>query len=863
MEGSDRTDGAAQGTADHRYELIDRTGVRQAPTPYDTLVEQIRDGQLFRSDLIVKDDGPQLQLGEFPEFAVIFNEFMPLDALAGESAPLRSTPAFVGQIDPFAACGVFSRLWREQRTGRLFVRNGASEWMVAFKDGRPINATSNLTEEAIGTILRAQGLIDDAAFDQAVEFRKTGGGRIGSALVNLEKVSKRDLQRALSVQAMDRLMAVFRQHEGSFRFIADPKVAQDEMRLVATARDVIETGLAIAVDPKEVTAQLKNMGDPVLMVEASEILKEGLSEGDEALLELLGSGQRLSKVLPDIAHAAELTIAEARTRVLALIKYGVAGVADARYRELEATLQRLQSLNFFRALDVRRADTAEAIEVAFQSRLAEYGAVEADDDSEMVRGLRGQIRTALERARDTLLDEDERALYERAVQLGLDHEQPEVRKRLEYELLQAKGKAALARNDPAGAVEAFTRAMQIEPDQADLYIQLGWARFLAGEKSPEDVREAIRSVERSLELQGENADAFLYMGKIQRLAGLKQEAEAALRKALALNPNNHEATSELNLLFRRELDSGKAAMTVEISLGGLGKVAVLALLTFIGLYAAAMHVPGGIDVWPDTGLAMSAKNVNPNMRDTSALVQIRLNYTEEQLLSAAKALDANAPVNDKASALKHLAKYEIADILKVLSTARKVPPDQRVIGNQEYFFAVDDVFWWARRGALLLLGLIGFLLVRRDRKPFSVLGTSPAWILAGLIYGVVTGLLAPSWMVADPDPAILSGMGLFHTLAEQAFFMWFVGLALLRSFEEMPGAAVVLTGLLYGLYQLTYFAVLQGDVMTMVQDVGRVGFFGAGAWALLLLRSGGILAPLVAQLAMYGMMVYHATGGAG
>ncbi|MCA9546565.1 MAG: DUF4388 domain-containing protein, partial [Myxococcales bacterium] len=627
MEGAEHSEG--RDYSGHRYELIDRTGLRQAPSTYEALAEQIRDGSLFRNDLLVKDDGPQLQIGEYPEFAAIFAEFMPPESRAADGTALRGTPAVVGPLEPFEICRLFARLWRERRTGRLFARNAAdAEWMVAFREGRPINATSNLTEEAIGGLLKAQGLIDDGAFEEAVEFRRTGGGRIGSALVNLQKVSKRDLNRALAVQAMDRLMAVFRQTEGTFRFIPDPKAADDEMRLLATARDVIETGLAVAVDPREVTAQLKTMGDPALMVSVSPELEDGLSDEDRAVLEVLGGGQRLSKVLPQVAQTAELTIAEARTRVLALIQYGVIGVADARYRELEATLQRLQGLNFFRALDVRRADQAPAIETAFQARLVEYGAVETPDDNPMVRAMRGRIRGALERAWDTLLDDDERALYERAAQLGLDHEQPEVRQRLRHEILVGKGKAAIARGDNAAAVEALREASELQPDQPEVLVQLGWAQFLASEKSPEDTREAIRLIERAIEIRGEHDEAFLYMGKVQRLAGLKSEAETALRKALALNPNNAQATSELNLLFRRELDSGKSDFSVEIQLGGLGKLVAICLLTFAGLYAGAMHIPGGLKLWPDQGIRLDTSKVQHQvMQDVDILNQIHLNET--------------------------------------------------------------------------------------------------------------------------------------------------------------------------------------------------------------------------------------------
>jgi len=96
----------------------------------------------------------------------------------------------------------------------------------------------------------------------------------------------------------------------------------------------------------------------------------------------------------------------------------------------------------------------------------------------------------------------------------------------------------------------------------------------------------------------------------------------------------------------------------------------------------------------------------------------------------------------------------------------------------------------------------------------------------------------------------LVGMSAFHALAEQVFFIWFVGYGLLKAMKDQPAGAIALTALIYGAYQLSYYAILNSPGQTMMMDVARIGAFVGGAGALLLWRSGGLLAPLFAQLAL-------------
>lgn len=807
----------------HRYALADRTGHTLGEVPLSTIVGLIRQGRLFRTDKVSKNGAPMQPLGELTEFEELFSLLLP-QAFHVDGTALRPAPELSGEADTLSIARLFGTLYREKRTGRLFLCDAdhAREKVVSFRQGTPISANSNTEEEWIGELLIGQGFIDRAAFDEAAEHARAHGKRIGSALIYLEKLSPRDLKRALSVQAMERLLNAFRMQGGTFQFIADESAAEDEILLLASPRDIIETGLSAALSAREVTEVLAGYGDPTFRVEDVEGFAADLHDTDRTLLSVLAEGVPLSRCLDRIARVTRLTTAEARLRVLTLMQVGVLRVGGAEVARLEERLHALEATDFYRMLDVRRAASQEELDAAYRAKLAEYDAAPRADEPDALRRLREKIAATLDRARRTLSDLDERALYERAVQLGLDFEQPEVRQRLEHEQLMQQGQSLLRQQRYADAFEAFSKAGTLIPDDPQVYVQLGWARFLASDQSGAAAGDAIADIERALRLSRENDDAYVTMGKIHRLVGDNAQAEADLRRAIEINPHNNEAQSELRLLFTRELNQG-SRVKIDLSAGkGLLPMVAVAILTIAALFIGANVVPGGAEVWPDVQSARA-----------------------------------------QASAAKAGGEQEAALYAAVVDRLQgevdlTVPPDERVMGNVEYYFLPDDVFWWVRRGALLLVGLLGIFLVNREKwGDIKLLGDQPGWIMAALPYGLLLGFLTPI-----PDTPTAAGMamamGAVHLVAEVVFFFGFLGRGLLRELEQ-PVVALVLVFVFYALYRATFFATLAAPGSVMLQDILQGAAFIGGAYGLLLWRSGGIVAPLVAHTLLIGMMMLRAT----
>jgi tetratricopeptide (TPR) repeat protein/membrane protease YdiL (CAAX protease family) len=798
---------------DDRYELTDRTGLSLGPIPLTTLQGLIRQGRLFRTDRVAKNGQLALPLGELPEFQAVFREVLPLEFHVGHE-PLRPRPELSGTLDRVALVEVFIRLFKERRTGRLFLSSPdrKQEKVIIFRDGLPVNAMSNIQDEALGEMLIHQGLIDQGTFDQAVEVKRQKGSRIGSALLALEVLSPRDLHRALARQAMERLLRAFRQREGTFHFVADESAVQEDILLFADPREIAEAGLHASLTASEVAEELNAYGDPVLQTRQKALEEDWartLTDDDRQILELLRAPQPLGSVLPRVAKAHRLTTEEARLRLLTLLKLGAVALGEETLADLEKMLGKLQGLDWFQVLGVARTEESAKIHEAHQQRLERCGALPQPGDTAAVTRLRERIKQILDEAARTLADPDERSMYERALLLGLDIQQPEVRQRIEYDYFVGRGRSLLAAQKYAEAREAFIKASERMADEPMVYVNLGWAQFLGSARDVNAAREAIRQVERALKLAGDLDQAYLTIGKIHRLSGAQTEAELNLRKAVELNPQNSEAQSELRLIFTRDINASRTRGP-KLEMGGpLAGVIAVAVLVIAGLFFAANYGSGGATTYPE---------------------EVKVGALAPRSLYG-------TPPDEEAQ-------------------ARVVPPEWQHLGNTEYFYLPQDSWWWIRRGALLGVGLLGmFLVARRKPREIALLGPNPAWMLVAIPYGMAIGFLSPVQTVSTPAGTLL-GMAAFHVLAEQVFFVWFVCFGLMKHIAE-PLAAVAITAVLYGAYHLSYMHIFHQQPEFVARDALQIGAFAGGAYAALAWRSGGLLAPLLAHLAVMETMMIH------
>jgi tetratricopeptide (TPR) repeat protein len=145
------------------------------------------------------------------------------------------------------------------------------------------------------------------------------------------------------------------------------------------------------------------------------------------------------------------------------------------------------------------------------------------------------------------------------------------------------GAVSLHRHEPAEAIPFFAKYVQLAPDDPRGRFALGVAYFRASDfdasrreltavadraetaagaqyflarlaRQSNQLEEAMQRVKRSIEANDSYADAWAELGLLQTRSGNYAEAERSLQKALALDPENYQATVNLTTLYTRTRD---------------------------------------------------------------------------------------------------------------------------------------------------------------------------------------------------------------------------------------------------------------------------------------------------------------------
>ena len=792
------------------FDIADESGHIVTIPSMERVFELIQQGKLLPRHRTMRNNAPAETLGEIDVFSSLFSQ------LCGEGERRNKDP-LSGRSGVIEVVGALGHLARTGRSGRIFMgsSHAASQTVITIRDGLPIAVESDDPETLIGQILRVQGWIDESQLENALERRLDHDTPLGATLVEAGHISIKQLRTALSIQSVQRMVQATQNEENYFRFV-ESDTSREEERFTISVTDLMDTILGVHLEPGAIASELYSADpDPAFEPRIETRTNEQLSEADTAILKQLASGRPLSALLNRLMKSMDWNQNRIERRILILKSLGVISVAGVESEKLKSVLKRIQKLDYFRLFSVRRSSTEEELINALERKLEEFGALENADDTPSVKKVRSQIAEYLESAHAVLVDPTEKSIYSRALQMGQDFNQPDVRRKLRQEYLVSRGKSLLASEEYEGAIEALEQALKAGSEDPVIHISLGWAQFLASDRANSAASDAIARVEVALKIEPASDHAHLTIGKIYRLMGDMPKAKKHLGKATEINGDNHEAWAQLRLLNQRKASPG-VQLKMEFQ-QGLASTLFMALLTLGVLYAGANVVGGGATQWPDVSRASSAGADSSSEKALAERVRLRLQGEVE--------------------------------------TA--VPDSQRVQGNIEYYYLADDSWFWMRRGLLLFLAFLGIFALNREKgSEIPVLGENSGWVLLAIPYGLIIGFLSIPPQTPTPYGTLM-GMTAVHVVAEQLFFMAFVGRSLLKAIPE-PVPAIVLTGLIFGLHQLTFFATLNAPVQSMLTGTLQVAAFGGGAYGFLLWRSGGIMAPMVAHLVVHATMMSRA-----
>ncbi len=129
-----------------------------------------------------------------------------------------------------------------RKTGILHFNLAAGEKSLYFQNGEIVFATSNFTNEDIGEILFATGMVERDALQHARGV-STGRTTLGKVLVERGVVSPKDLWLAVRTQVEGIVYQLFTAESGSFAFCAKTLDSEQIIRLSMSTQNIIMEGL--------------------------------------------------------------------------------------------------------------------------------------------------------------------------------------------------------------------------------------------------------------------------------------------------------------------------------------------------------------------------------------------------------------------------------------------------------------------------------------------------------------------------------------------------------------------------------------------------------------------------------------------
>jgi membrane protease YdiL (CAAX protease family)/tetratricopeptide (TPR) repeat protein len=569
--------------------------------------------------------------------------------------------------------------------------------------------------------------------------------------------------------------------------------------------------------------------------------------------------------------------------VLQDLSAGGATAPSATERLLASLAQRLEEQDALDRLGLSGDPSPMVIEKTYDRLKAQLQERLGGASNDNCRQLAKEVHALLRDAVSQLQDPKERFILRRAADLGVDARKDENRSYLSSLYHRDEGQAAFDGDRMSEALRHFDALLEIQPDSADAV----WQRALALYRcDPLRTQEALSELRRCASTWPDKVEPVRSLAELHLELGRRDEARSLALEALALKPGDPEIKHLIDVIsgkkgasdvprkassksnekgeFGKAAKQGKAKKKAKSGGGptassddkfGLVKVLGVCAIVFGLLFQMAHKSPetcfpqGDQEYFfqPDTyydfrdpgGEELPGDLCAPSLHPPEGsgyFIQL------ETQLSCSEELEMDNPSVSKEKLDAECAYIPIAS-----------PNHER---------SADANFFYTRRFILLGVGLICILLLgsgesvleRIKNVGFEVEGT----LGAAVAFGLIVGFFSPLQFTMAPLVSLLA-LTAFHVICEEVFFRGFVTRKLLDSFAS-PLAPVVLSGLLFGVYHITFTSFWWITPMAIPAWIGMVTIGAGIPYAALYAKSGSILVPLTCHLVVNLLMMFRSHG---
>lgn len=471
-----------------------------------------------------------------------------------------------GSIKDTSLVKILVHLNRSIKTGTLTVSTPSAIKKIFLKLGDVIFASSTYEDDRLGEMLLKAGKITVDQYDESVDILKSTGKKQGAILVELGYLTPKELFWGLKYQVNEIIQGMFLLEDAQYEFREGDVPAQEVISLKMSMGNLIYAGISritnwtrIRNEMPDTDSVLKLSEDPLSLFQDIELSPQdkkilSLVDGEKTIKEIIdnswmGSFEALKilYVLWSIGIIEQAAVqkealkpSKTRGKTKGVRLNGILeplSEENPQITKINSVYSRLESLSFNELLEVDRNADSETIKKKYYQLAKEYHPDRhltcSAPDTKMKLS---RISNALTKAYNTLKNDKLRAEYYIA-----SPQKKTGRESAKAEDLFNKGVRELKKGNFPGAIDNFTSALKLEPDNTGClsYLSLSYS------KVPGKMKEAEEALLKAIKLEPFNADLHANLGLIYIKAGFKKKAQSSFQKALKINPQHDKAKKGL------------------------------------------------------------------------------------------------------------------------------------------------------------------------------------------------------------------------------------------------------------------------------------------------------------------------------
>lgn len=480
-----------------------------------------------------------------------------------------------GKIEGLGFVKVLLEIEEKGLSGILRIERGNIIKEIYFDKGRVINARSNLTRETLGRVLLERGFISQEDYARSLEEMKRTGKKQGEVLMKMG-VLPLSLNKALQMQAEQRIIDVFSWNGGNYRFINNEEISGAVENLNLDLKRIVYEGIIKKLSPEITEGIFKEFMQKKLVFradgEVSSRIK--LKESHLEFLKLF-DGKKITK---EVITSSRLNAMDASKAIAAGIllnilkvveeeKVGPPGevttpLEDSILTErdkgmlavLEKTLREFKSKNYLEIFNLREDFTDAEIKKAYFQLARSFHPDRFAGFHRKVKGVAEEIFSLINEAYGVLSNKEERSNYLAMIKTaGRVITEKDAQAALSAEMEFQKGEVLLKAGKLEEALKHFSKACELNREEEEYRIFLGWVTYRLGKREKNEIKakEGRRLIEQGVQRSPDSEKGHFFLAQIYKIEGDVQRAVREFERVLQINSENADARMELRVLQQR------------------------------------------------------------------------------------------------------------------------------------------------------------------------------------------------------------------------------------------------------------------------------------------------------------------------